>query len=535
MITSTQRTTRTQSGLSTYSGTWSEAESKHLLRRLMFGASKADIDYFTAMNMSDSVDELLNVSTTPPSPPVNNYNNGRITDPDIALGDTWVNGPNNQALYGARRLSLKSWWLGQMINQERSILEKMTLFWHNHFATETVVYQDPIYGYDHQAMFRANALGNFRTLTKLVTVDPAMLNYLNGFRNTKRAPDENYGRELQELFTLGKGPDSKYTELDVQQAARVLTGWRINRTNYTSFFNPNDHDIDDKTFSSFYGGTTISGQSGARGAQELDEMLDMIFKIDEVAKYLCRRLYRWFVYYDIDSGVETDVIEPLADIFRNNNYDIKPVLAALFKSEHFFDMANRGCIIKSPVDDMVGMFRQCETKFPDSSMVVEQYYFWQVIRQVCAGQQQDVGDPPNVSGWPAYYQFPQFHEIWINSDTLPQRNEISDILIYSGVRRNSERLILEPIKVAEMFSNPQLPTNLINDWVGYFFTLDISSDQKQFMRELLLSGQTKDSYWTDAWNEYQADKDNGVKKELVESRLKALLKYVMNLAEYQLS
>lgn len=506
-----------------------------MLRRMMFGNAKADIDYFKAMSMSDAVDELLDVSTTPPSPPVNNYNSARLTDPDIALGDTWVNGPDNPALYGSRRLSLKSWWVGQMIHQDRSILEKMTLFWHNHFSTETQVYQDPIYGYDHQAMLRANALGNFKNLTKLVTLDPAMLNYLNGFRNTKNAPDENYSRELQELFTLGKGPGSNYTESDVQEAARVLTGWRINRTNYSSFFNPSQHDTGNKTFSSFFNNTTISGQSGSAGASELDDMLNMIFKVDEVAKYICRRLYRWFVYYDIDQGVEDDVIEPLANVFRNNNYDIKPVLETLFKSEHFFDAANRGCIIKSPIDNTVGMFRQCDTQFPDSSKVVEQYYFWQITQQVCAGQQQDVGDPPNVSGWPAYYQTPQFHEIWVNTDTLPNRNLITDILIYNGVRRDTELLIIEPIKVAELFANPDSPTKLIDDWVGYFYTLDISSDQKEYMRSLLLSGQTNDAYWTDAWDAYQADKGNAVKKNLIESRLKALLKYVMNLGEFQLS
>lgn len=535
MIASVQRTSRTQSGLSTYTGTWSEPEVMHLLRRVMFGAKKSDIDYFKQKNMSDAVDELLNVSSTPPAPPVNNYNSARITDPDIPLGSTWVNGPDNPALYGARTQSLKAWWMGQMINQNRSILERLTLFWHNHFATETQVYQDPIYGYIYQAMLRANAMGNFKNLTKLVTLDPAMLNYLNGNRNTKVAPDENYARELQELFTLGKGSESKYTEEDVRQAARVLTGWRINRTSYTAVFNQSFHDTGNKTFSSFYGGVTITGKTGTAGADELDELLNMIFSQQEVAKYICRRLYRWFVYYDIDQGVEDDVITPLADIFRNNNYNIKPVLEALFKSEHFFDVANRGCVIKSPIDSMVGFFRQCDVTFPDKSKVVPLYYFWQITHDVCAVQQQSVGDPPNVAGWPAYYQFPQLHEIWINTDTLPKRNQITDIMIYTGLNRDGERLIVDVIKVAESTSNPQLPASLVSEWLKYFHTLDVSSDQKDYMKSILLSGQTQDSYWTTAWNEYQADKTNTVKKNSVELRLKALMKYVMNLSEFQLS
>ena len=350
MIASAQRTARTMAGIDPYTGNWSQKEVLHLLRRTMFGATKSDIDYFVTKNMSDAVDELLSPTSFTPDPPVNNYNNGRITDPDIALGDTWVNGPTNQALYNARMESMRSWWYGLMLNQDRSILEKMTLFWHNHFATETQVYRDPIFGYNHHQMLRENSLGDFKALVKKITVDPAMLVYLNGEKNTNRAPDENYARELQELFTLGKGEDSGYTEIDVQQAARVLTGWRVNRTSFTSYFNPNLHDSDDKTFSSFFGNKKITGKSGAAGADELDELLDMIFSEEEVSKYMCRKLYRWFVYYDIDAAAETNVIEPLATIFRNNNYQIKPVLSALFKSQHFFDVVNRGCLIKSPVD-----------------------------------------------------------------------------------------------------------------------------------------------------------------------------------------
>lgn len=534
MIASTQRTARTQSGVDPYTGSWTRKEVTHLLRRTMFGATKADIDYFAGKSMSDAVDELLSPGSYKPSPPVNNYNSSRITDPDIALGQTWVNGPANGALNNARINSLKSWWVGQMIGQDRSILEKMTLFWHNHFSTETEVYRDPIYGYRHQQMLRENSLGDFKQLVKLVTIDPAMLIYLNGNANTKNAPDENYGRELQELFTLGKGENSQYTEDDVKAAARVLTGWRVNRTDFTSYFNQNLHDPANKTFSSFYANTTIQGKSGSDGAKELDDLLDMILAEDEVAMFICRKLYRWFVYYEIDAAAETNVIAPLAAVFRNSNYSIKAVLAALLKSEHFFDTANQGCLIKSPIDFTLGMLRQYEVEFPDSSKVVELYYFWQVIRQVCAAQQQDVGDPPNVAGWPAYYQTPQFHEIWINTDTLPRRNQITDIMAYVGVSRQTEKMVIDTIKVAEMFDKPDDAAALVDDLVEYLYTLDVSSDQKEHMQSYLLSGQAA-SYWKDAWDAYQADKNNQILRDVVELRLQGLLKYLMNLGEYQLS
>ena len=185
-----------------------------------------------------------------------------------------------------------------------------------------------------------------------------MLRYLNGYVNTASAPDENYARELQELFTLGKGPAVQYTEADVRTAARVLTGWRINTTNYTSYFDATRHDTAAKVFSSFYGGKTITGKTGAAGATETDELIDMIFLKDEVSKFICRRLYRWFVYYKIDAAVELNIIEPLAKIFRDNNYEIKPVMRALLQSEHFYDVLNQGCLIKSPVDLIVGHLRE---------------------------------------------------------------------------------------------------------------------------------------------------------------------------------
>ena len=148
--------------------------------------------------------------------------------------------------------SFKRWWTGELINHDRTVREKLVMFWHNHFATQTDVYNWPNYAYDYTALLRANASKNFKTLTKLVTLDAAMLVYLNGDRNTKVAPDENYSRELQELFTLGKGPNSNYTESDVIEGAKILTGWRINRSTGAVYFDATKHDTANKTFSSFY-------------------------------------------------------------------------------------------------------------------------------------------------------------------------------------------------------------------------------------------------------------------------------------------
>ena len=224
---------RTNSGINPYTGAWTRNEVAHLLKRTMFGAKKADIDYFLSRTLSQSVDELLNLSQPMPLPPVNDYSPG-TADPTVPAGQTWVNNPTpDGTLNNVRRNSLKKWWTGLMLNQDRTIREKMTLFWANHFGTETVDIGISHFMYQHHNLLRQNALGNLKQLVKAVTIDPGMLRYLNGYLNTASAPDENYSRELQELFTIGKDPVTNmdpFTEADVKQAARVLTGWRINNT-----------------------------------------------------------------------------------------------------------------------------------------------------------------------------------------------------------------------------------------------------------------------------------------------------------------
>ena len=369
---------RTNSGLNPYTGAWTENEVIHLLKRTMFGARRLDIDYFKSKTMNQSVDELLNPTAPLPNPPVKDYDtSGSVTTPDtnILLGSTWVNDSNNDGTIASRRrASFKKWWMGLMINQDRSIREKMNFFWHNFFASETNEIGNAQYVYKHHDLLRTSCLGNYKTLVKNITIDPAILVYLNGQLNTATAPDENYGRELQELFTVGKEGGAPYSENDVKEASKVLSGWRNNSTSITSYFDSSRHNTTNKIFSSFYNNTTIVGRTGATaGDLELNDLLNMIFNTQEVAKHVCRRLYRWFVYYDIDATTETNIITPLANILRTNNYEIKPVLNTLFKSEHFFDVLNQGCLIKNPVDLMVGMCRELNVVFPDASDYVSNY------------------------------------------------------------------------------------------------------------------------------------------------------------------
>lgn len=528
---------RTESGLNPYTGPWTRNEVQHLLKRIMFGSTRADIAYFMGRTMDQAVDELLNPTAALPLPPVNDYN-ANTPDPVVAAGATWVNNPVTDGnLNTARRNSFKKWWAGLMINQDRSVREKMTLFWADHFGTETQTIGFAHFIYQHNALLRQNCLANFKQLIKSVTIDPGMLIYLNGYLNSASAPDENYSRELQELFTLGKGPTVVYTEADVITASRVLTGWRINPTTFAVYFDPNRHDTNNKQFSSYYNNTVITGRSGANGALETDDLIDMLFAKDEVSKYMVRSIYRWFVYYTIDAATETNVIEPLAAIFRSNNYDIRPVLSTLFKSEHFFDVLNQSCLIKSPVDNVIGCLREFGVTFPNTvSEYADAYGMWNYIRNWLFTEGQDIGDPPNVSGWPAYYQEPQFHEIWINSDTLPKRNQFTDIMVTNGYTRMGKKIVIDAMAFTQGLSNPSDPNILIDDALAILYRVPLSATAKQTIKEqILLSNQTQDYYWTNAWNAYIINPADMASFNIVNNRLKSLYQYLMNLSEYQLS
>ncbi len=541
---------RTQSGLTPYTGSWTINEVRHLLKRAQFGAKKSDVDFFLSLSMSDAVDTLLELINTPayvtPDPPLNNYNNV-TADPNCAFGQPWPGtaDTNNGTIYTytQRKKSLKAWWIAQMINQPRSIREKMVLFLSNHFVVEFDTVTVGTYVYKYVDLLRTHALGNFKSLTREVSINSAMLKYLNGDRNTNSAPNENYGRELQELFTVGKDEfgNPPYSEDDVKAAARVLTGWKndlvgtTSANGFNSLFDSTKHDNADKVFSAFYNSTIITGQSGANGALELDDLMNMIFARDEVAANICRKLYRFFVYYDIDAATEANVIQPLAQIFRTNNYEIVPTLSALFKSEHFFDQLNRGCIIKSPIDFAVGLTRDFDIAFPDASNLEGQYAAWDKVRSQAASMAQDVGDPPNVAGWQAFYQQPLYHEIWINSDSLPKRNQFSDRMSSNGYTSYGATLKYDPVAFTASLTLPGDPLLLIDEVLSLLYSIDVSQNVKDYLLTILLSGQSQNYYWTNAWDDYAGDPTNTAYYTIVQTRLQSFYRYIMDLSEYQLA
>ncbi|MFT3948551.1 MAG: DUF1800 domain-containing protein [Agriterribacter sp.] len=532
---------RTSTGLNQYSGSWTKNEVVHLLKRTMFGATLPDIEYFSEKTMEQCVDELLTITFPMPDPPLKDYDTGAAQQPDsdVDAGTTWIYSNNQDGDVGElRKASLKKWWMGLMINQPRNVREKMTLFWHNHFATEMISTTNARYAYKHHDLLRQNCMGNFKTLARAIVVDCLMLVYQNGEHNSKYAPDENFARELQELFTLGKENNPNYTEDDVKAAARVLTGWRNDADTNVSYFDASRHDTGNKTFSSFYNNKTIQGKSGSTaGDEELDELINMIFsKGAEASRYIVKELYKWFVYYEIDQAAEENVIAPLAQMLQNYNWDIAPVLSALLKSEHFFDVMNQGCLIKSPVDFVIGTCRELQVALPQSSDYTSAYAVYAELLRQCGIMQQSIGDPPSVSGWPAYYQIPIFHEMWINNDTYPRRNQFTDTLVFIGYTTNNFLLKVDAVSFAKSLSNPGDPKMLVEDSLAILYRIPLSDTIKeQLKKEILLTGQANDYYWTNAWNTYVANPTDMMAYETVHTRLNDLYKYLLALPEYQLA
>jgi uncharacterized protein (DUF1800 family) len=527
-------------GIEEYQAEWGRPQVIHLLKRTMFGATQADIDYFSKKTHSEAVDELLTAQPYPKVLPQNHYDTATYTDPQgIKLGETWVKANYGDGTVSSyRRSSYKRWWFEQMINQPRSIHEKMILFWHNHFATETVDVDDARYVYKHHETLRNNALGNFKKFVKEICIDPAMLRYLNGERSTKTAPDENFAREIQELFCVGKGPDSKYTEADVKAAARLFTGWQNNGTTISSTFNAGRHDDTDKQFSAFYGNKLIKGRKAADGANEVDDFLDMIFAVEEVSKFIVRRIYTFFVYFEITDTVEKNIITPLAKIFRDNKFEVKPVLSALFKSDHFLDSVYFGAMIKSPLDSIVGMIREFNIVIPrdNAATLVDRYNLYSDMVNLGNTMQQNLGDPPNVAGWSAYYQEPGFYELWVNSDTYPKRSIFADNVLNNGYKRNAQAVVADPIAWAKGLKNPDDPNLLIQQTLEILYRIPLDkTTTDQAKKDILLSGQSTDYYWTEIWNAHIAKPNDTNARNMVLTRLRSLLRYFASLPEYQLA
>jgi uncharacterized protein (DUF1800 family) len=369
-------------------------DARHLLNRTGFGATDAEIRRFTGMSREDAARKLLATTRTVAATPAPAWTAepGPLRYPRGGVDASDRDKKQFQQEQIREGLQLRGWWVSEMLTTPSPLSERMTLFWHNHFVSSQQKVHLTELMYRQNVTLRANALGHFGDLLHAIAHDPAMVIYLDSVRNRKGIPNENFAREVMELFTLGEG---NYSEQDIKEAARAFTGWSIDRNSGAFVFRPFLHD---------YGVKSVLGRSGNLDG---DDVLDVLLAQRATAEFITRKLWREFVSPDVDEAQ----LKHIANRFRDSRYDIKVALYELLTSEGFYAKDNRGALVKSPIDLVVGTLKQFDMR-PSQPVP---------FAVAAATMGQNLFSPPNVKGWPG-------GEAWINSSTLLARKQFLDRL-----------------------------------------------------------------------------------------------------------
>ncbi len=369
---------------------WDARRVAHLYRRLGFGATLAQIQQGLQMDPSALVDSLLDTAAdlAIPDPP---YWAGYTTADYDADPDT--------ELINKHRASLRRQWYSDMISE--GVRAKLALFWHNHFVAKLDDFGCSSYLWNYYSLLNEYAFGNFRTFAREMGKTGAMLTFLNGNENVADAPNENYGRELMELFTLGES--NGYTQGDIVEMARALTGWRANQYECTDpFFDPAKHDNNPKT---------VFGQTANLNFNTAHNLI-FTARADQAATHIAEKLYRFYCYQTVDS----QVVSGLAATFKGGNWELMPLLKQLLKSEHFFDDDRMNCRIKSPFETMFELWKVAGATQVEEGQLDNMAYWAYLL-----GQQ--IFNPTNVAGWPG-------HRKWISESTLVSRWDFAAAVAY---------------------------------------------------------------------------------------------------------
>jgi len=366
-------------------------DARHLLSRTAFGATPAEIEAYSKLTREQAADRLLAGTARAPSTPPPAW----TSEPFERRGYAGMSAEERKLArreMNQKAFELQTWWLGEMLATPSPLTEKMTLFWHNHFVSSQGKVRSPQLMYRQNAIFREHALGDFGRLLHAASRDPAMVIYLDSAANRKGKPNENFAREVMELFTLGEG---NYGENDIKEAARAFTGWSVDPETGEFRFRPALHDEGEKT---------VLGRTGNLTGEAV---LDILLEQPKTAEYLVGKMWREFISPQPDPAE----VKRIAAVFRDSRYDIRTPVRALLVSDAFYAPHNRGTLIKSPVDLVVGTLRQFQFQTGD------------MLPFVLATNQlgQVLFAPPNVKGWPG-------GEAWINSTTLLRRKAFLDRL-----------------------------------------------------------------------------------------------------------
>jgi hypothetical protein len=399
-----------------------------LLRRAGFGVGPSELERYVKLGVDGTIHELLHPERVPED------------------FDALLEGLQGHLIDLQNIEDVQSWWLYRMVRSRRPLAEKLTLFWHGHFAVSNAKVANPQAMHQHLSTLREHGLGSYRELLLHVSRDPAMLIWLDGNTNRKGAPNENYGRELLELFTLGIG---HYGEDDVTAVARAFTGWNLQGKQF--FFNRNQHDFGPKTF------------LGQTGSLDGGDIIDMVVGHPATAERICRKLFAFFAY----PNPEPAVLGPLVAAYLDSAYDIRAVVAAILRSDAFFSDTSRYGHIKSPTEFVVGAIRTVGAQARERSLI-----------SALRSMGQDILNPPNVAGWAG-------GRAWINPSTLLERFNFAARLATARGEPNDGGLI-EPLRL--FGADARLDDgNLVVDRIATLFDLEFSPEARSALVSYLQS------------------------------------------------
>jgi uncharacterized protein (DUF1800 family) len=412
---------------------WNYKTAAHLLNRAGFGGTPADIEKLLKMGFVDAVDSLVEYEHIPDSTPPPEWAKPDPNRLQRAKEAREFRQQMRQASEEKRKeleakarelrrmeqrdyklnvVDLRGWWLKRMAHGPRPLQEKLTLFWHGHFATSVQKVKDSYLMYLQNETFRKHASGNWLDMLVEVTRDPAMLIWLDQNQSRKQHPNENYAREVMELFALGEG---HYTEKDIAEAARALTGLSYDRISQTSDYRPIIHDDGSKTF------------LGRSGNLDWKDVLEIIVAQPQAPRFICGKLWAFFV----SENPSDEIVSALATQFRKGGNNFKPILRTIFRSEEFyFDSVIRNQV-KSPAQWLVSSVRMLERELPPPV----------VAGNVLGNLGQDLFAPPNVKGWDGGLS-------WITTNNLLARYNFSEALVFgkNQVQFKSDNKVVKAVQ-----------------------------------------------------------------------------------------
>lgn len=452
---------------------WDDRKAAHLLNRAGFGGPPDEVAALARLGFEKAVDRLLDYENIPDYYPTPDWvlsppedlawpDKVAIKDAPLPSKERQEKGQRVQTVRGDLGNRMKVWWLKRLCVTERPFQEKMTLFWHGHLVSSLGDGMNPYWLFRQIDLYRRLATGNFKTFAIEVSKDACMLRYLDNDRNKRKHPNENYARELMELFTMGIG---NYTEDDIKQSARAFSGWTRRDSDFQ--FSPFEHDYGDKTF---------LGQTGNFDGADI---VNIIFEQPCVGRFIATKLWKFFV----NDQPEPEAIEYFAQVFRDAKYELKPLVRAIFTSDVFYSDRVIGTQIKSPIQLAVSAIRALKIENPNIAPLTG------LLRQMG----QDILNPPNVKGWDG-------GPLWINTTTLLARYNFARFILNEGalIDAESARARAFPPRLDHLFAGVRTADEAVDRLSRTLLGEPLTGEKRSVLISLLNNGKPFDPTASDA-------------------------------------